>query len=725
MPRLGVAKEFLADYAGLQKPVRKAVDAAIEKFTQHTHAGLHLEKLTNPKDPRIRTIRINQFWRGVVLAPDHGDEYLLLTVLPHDDAYAYAGSRLFTVNQALGVLEVRNQTALEGITPALEQAAQDSGTLLFAHVKDAELVRLGIDSDVLPLVRLLTTEAHLEALANLLPAAQYDALAGLAAGLSPQEVWEEVSQYLPGGEPPAHVDADDLGAAIARTPDRFVLVSTADELDQILSHPFDAWRIFLHPAQREIAYRPSYAGPAMVTGGAGTGKTVTALHRAVFLARRADGPADGPPVLLTTFTRNLAEALERQVPLLTDDSQVRRRIEVLNVDRLAYRIVAEAVGRAPAVIDVRTLREFWKQAASACGGTFSPVFLESEWEQVILAQNLREREEYLSARRRGRGVALQPGQKAVVWEAIRQVTDKLRQLGQWTHLQLADEAARLLAERATVPYRHVVVDEGQDLHPAQWRLLRAAARPGADDLFIVADPHQRIYDNHVSLARLGITVSGRSRKLTVNYRTTHEILDWSVRLLTGVHPAGLDDRPDHLRGYRSPMHGQRPVVRAHPNRDAECRELVERVNSWLDAGVEPYAIGVAARNGHLAQIARNALAAAGVQVDTPAANDRHAVRVGTMHAMKGLEFRCLAAVGVDEGVVPARGAVTAVDVDALAHEHDVLRERCLLFVACTRARDALYVSHTGIPSPFLPGERDSAVVRPAASERADNRRYPR
>ncbi|KAB1160099.1 AAA family ATPase [Micromonospora sp. AMSO12t] len=704
MPRLGIAKEFLADYAGLQKPVRRAVDAAIEKFTQHTHAGLHLEKLTNPKDPRIRTIRINQFWRGVVLAPEKGEEYLLLTVLPHNDAYAYATSRLFTVNLALGVLEVRNQTALEEITPALHQAAQDNKPLLFSGVKDAELIRLGIDSQVLPLVRLLTTETHLEALAGLLPTPQYDALAGLAAGLSPEEVWEEVSQYLPGGQPPAQVDPEDIGTAVTRTPDRFVMVSGPQELAQILSHPFDTWRTFLHPAQREIAYRTSYVGPAMVTGGAGTGKTVTALHRAVFLAQRAVAPvpAGHSPVLLTTFTRYLAEALERQLPLLTEDPETLARVHVLNVDRLAYQVVSDAHGRRPTVVDPKVLRGLWEQAAATLDGAFSPIFLEREWEQVILAQSLSEPGEYVAARRAGRGTPLQPAQKLAVWEAIRQVTDRLRHLNQHTHLQLATKAARILTERATAPYQHVVVDEGQDLHPAQWRLLRAAARPAPDDLFIVADPHQRIYDNQVSLASLGINVRGRTRRLKINYRTTHEILDWSVRLLAGVAPDGLDDRPDNLRGYRSPMHGQRPVVSTCQDRDTEWWELVERVNSWLDAGVEPTAIGVAARSVQLAHQARSALTAAGIPAGSVSSSDTGGVRVGTMHGMKGLEFRCVAAVGVDDGVVPANRAVTSPDTDPVAHQHDVLRERCLFFVACTRARDSLYVSHVGTPSPFLP-----------------------
>jgi len=163
-------------------------------------------------------------------------------------------------------------------------------------------------------------------------------------------VWDEVSAQLPAGAPPEAVDTDDIVAAVARTPDRFVLVAGPDELAQILAHPFDAWRAFLHPAQREIAYRPSYAGPALVTGGAGTGKMVTALHRAVHLARLGAGP-----ILLTTFTRNLADALDRQLGLLADDPAVRDRIEVLNVDRLAYRVVAESLGRQPAVVDAKVL----------------------------------------------------------------------------------------------------------------------------------------------------------------------------------------------------------------------------------------------------------------------------------------------------------------------------------------------------------------------------------
>ncbi|MFD0203852.1 MULTISPECIES: hypothetical protein [Saccharothrix] len=270
MPRLGIAKDFLSDYAKLEKNVQRSVLEAIGKFGEHTHAGLHLEKLAKSRDRRIRTIRITGFWRGVVLAPETGEDYTLLTVLPHDDAIAFATSRVFSVNQAIGVLEVRNQEALDNLEPALRDVATAVPERLFAHVKDSELITLGIDDKVLPLVRVLTTEAHLEALETLLPTPQYDALVALAAGMTVEQAWEEVCRHLPTETPPDAVDPDDITAAIERTPDRYALVSGPDELAEILAHPFAAWRVFLHGRQRAIAYRPSFSGPAMVSGGART-----------------------------------------------------------------------------------------------------------------------------------------------------------------------------------------------------------------------------------------------------------------------------------------------------------------------------------------------------------------------------------------------------------------------------------------------------------------------
>ena len=118
---------------------------------------------------------------------------------------------------------------------------------------------------------------------------------------------------------------------------------------------------------------------------------------------------------------------------------------------------------------------------------------------------------------------------------------------------------------------------------------------------------------------------------------------------------------------------------------------------------------MATRSTDLASQARDALTAVGIPVGkTEAKSAASKVQAGTMHGMKGLEFQAVAVIGVEDGIVPAP-AVTAADVDQLAHDQDVLRERCVLFVACTRARDHLYVSYTGKPSPFLPGHSPQAA----------------
>jgi len=216
---------------------------------------------------------------------------------------------------------------------------------------------------------------------------------------------------------------------------------------------------------------------------------------------------------------------------------------------------------------------------------------------VILAQDLRTEQDYLTCSRAGQGRPLGKTQRRQVWKLAQQVELELSALGRSTFLQLANEAARFLHDCGEPFYRHVIIDEAQDLHPAQWRLLRAAVPPGPNDMFIVRDAHQRIYDNHVSLAKVGINVRGRSRRLTVNYRTTQEILALAVPTLGRAPVTGLDDEVDSLTGYRSPLHGRRPEVHAAESREAELVALAERVRRWIGEGIEPHAIGIAAARG--------------------------------------------------------------------------------------------------------------------------------
>ncbi|MFB6822269.1 UvrD-helicase domain-containing protein [Streptomyces virginiae] len=707
MATLGIHKDFLLEFARLEKTVQKRVHEVFDKFREHRHAGLHLEKLENPRDPRIRTLRVNKFMRGVVLAPESGDSFLLLKVMAHDDAIAWALSHRATVNSATQGIELRDDIALERAAADVRYAAHVAEARLFAEVADKELIRLGIDPDLLPLVRNLSTEAHLDALRKILPEQQYDVLAGLAAGLSPEDVWREsvAAQAERAADAARQAPAgDELAAAMARAQGRIALLSGPEELLDVLSRPFDAWRVFLHPSQRRIAYHPSYNGPARVTGGPGTGKTVVALHRALHLARQLPDDAPDESVLLTTYTRNLAADLRHGLELLIPDEALRAKIRVVNVDALANQLVREDRG-APLTIltGQKEINSRWNALARRLDLDHSDVFLDQEWRQVVLAQDLRSPEAYLKASRSGRGTALSPLRRAQVWRAVEAFTKELRQAGEWTFLQVCAEATRLLEPRTDRPFRHVVIDEAQDLHPAQWRLLRASVAPGPDDLFIAGDTHQRIYGNKVSLRGLGVNVTGRSHRLRINYRTTHEILQWSTSLLDREHPDDMDGGTESLAGYRSVLNGAHPELRAAGSKAEEITELTEQVTEWLADGVEPDEIGVAVRYTQLGKEIAHALERADLPVrllgGTRVPGD--GISIGTMHRMKGLEFRCVAVAGVSDGVVPLTSALTPVEVDAQQHQEDRLAELSLLFVACTRARETLRVSWSGEPSPFL------------------------
>jgi superfamily I DNA/RNA helicase len=378
-----------------------------------------------------------------------------------------------------------------------------------------------------------------------------------------------------------------------------------------------------------------------------------------------------------------------------EDPRLRERVDITTVDAFAGRVVAEppgAVARRPLMYNEEESR--WGKASKATGFTGTAQFLAQEYRHVILAQDITSLAAYESADRRGRGSRLAAGQRPLVWRTVERFTADLADDRARTWLQTCAEAARLLEANGPL-YRHVVVDEAQDLHPAQWRLLRAAVPARPDDLFIAGDPHQRIYEG------------GRScDEAAQNYRSTHEILSWSTALLVGRPVSQLEDgdRNETLLGYPSALHGNGPDVHAAASEDAELDALVEQVRTWTEAGVAAGEIGVSTRFNKTCAKAVSRLKDAGIPaalLKSDASDEATAVRVGTMHSFKGLEFRCVAVIGVNDGAPPVAKAITPVDVDRLQHETDMMSERCLLFVACTRARDSLYVSWTGQPSSFL------------------------
>ncbi|WP_214412640.1 UvrD-helicase domain-containing protein [Sphaerisporangium fuscum] len=688
MPRLAIAPQVPVDIGALAPPARRDTVIAMRRFLHGAESAPHPERVRNTRDPRVATLRLAEGYRGVVVR--QRELYWMLTVLPDAEAWSYAQRYRFTVNTAIGVAEVWDAEALELVEPALRRSAGSTEWRLFGHVSDADLLALGIDPQLLPLVKLITTDVGLDALEPLLPRSQFVPLSVLGRGGSPADAWRALDEQV--AVPVSSVDVTDLDAALQRSPDLAAFVPDASVFDRILGTP--RWCTFLFPVQHRLAHRDVYEGPVLVTGGAGTGKTVVAMHRAAHLARAGAGK-----VLLVTFSQAVAADVAANLDLLVDDDEVRGRIEVGNVERLAHRIVAEAEGRPPLLVGSSDLATLWQEASEISGELHSPAFLLREWEQVILAQNLCTVQEYLAARRPGRGVELGDDERTAVWKAIEHVTGRLRATGRRTLLQLAAEACTLLGRTtgdllgddapAREPYRHILVDEAQDLHPAQWRLLRAAVPYDENDLFVVGDPHQRIFDTRVSLSTLGI--KAETHQLSISHRLPQEILTWAVRLRGGGPVDGLVDGITELVGFRSALPGGRPTVREYTGHEAELAGLVAQVREWAGEGVLPDDMAVAARTGELVKDAKAALAEAEL-----------GVRVTTLHGLKGREFRRVAIIGVSDGVVPSPDSLTPADEDPTARAHDLQRERGLLYMACTRAAEQLYVSYSGRASPFLP-----------------------
>lgn len=565
---------------------------------------------------------------------------------------------------------------------------------------------------------------------------QGEALLALATGSTIDDVREDFELLRPQDVAPDPTDADiiaGLHRRAART--EFAWLETDEDLRRAIEGlTFAQWQLFLHPQQRALVDRRTN-GPMRISGGAGTGKTVVTVHRAAALAERDAEAGDEVRILLTTYTRNLADDLRRQVAQLAPTLPFAERIEepgllVSGLDRIARAVLQRAgdsiAQTAEQVIGrprtrVLTLPDSksnpWYEALALMGnelpeGLRSADFLESEYELIVLPQRITTLRQYLRVRRPGRGVALARDKRAAVWKAIENYRDRSAALDVASFSeQLALAAAWLDAEAARGaprPFRHVLVDEAQDLTPAHLQLLRALVDSGPDDLFLAEDSHQRIYGRKITLSHYGIHVRGRSRRLTRNYRTTRQNLDLAFGILDPGAYEDMEGRAEEHR-YVSPRSGPEPLLIHASDHDQEIKEAGALLDLWLeedrDAGEEgaPETIAVLVRDRYQRDAVVTGLAQQGIEVRPV---DREAVGRGrpvvmTMHRAKGLEFRKVLLFDVSEDSIPRslrdQRYSEADRTDAL------LRERSLLYVAATRARDQLAISWSGRKSPLLEG----------------------
>ncbi len=506
----------------------------------------------------------------------------------------------------------------------------------------------------------------------------------LLSGL-PRDVQERLLDLYAGKKvvPPPKVETLEELTRHPLSRQHLQFIQDLGELRRALSHPWEQWMVFLHPAQREAVER-TFQGPARVTGPAGTGKTVVVLHRAAKLAERYPGA----PILLTSFNRSLAHRLRRWLQLLL--GEIPENFTVENLHSLARRLYQQHFGPVEIATEETYLPWLWEAAS---GLAYQPGFLRSEF-AFLDAWGLYEWERYREFPRSGRGVPLTGQERHRLFEAFQKVWKRIEEEGFLTFNQLLHRL-RAKAESGELPrFRAAVVDEAQDLGPAELLFLRALVEEGPDHLFFALDPAQRIYRSPLSWQAMGLEVRGRSIRLKVNYRTTREIAQAAEGLLP---PEVEGESREVLSLFRGPP----PSVRGFPTQEDCAQDLVAWVKARLDFGIPHEEIAVLTRIWDLAKSLREQLVAQGVPATLLSDEEQEGgVRVGTVHSAKGLEFRAVAVFGASRHLFPLESLLRKAPSE---EERRYLEEqdRNLLYVALSRPREYLWVGYWGEPSPFL------------------------
>lgn len=704
--KVAISSDFMGAFAAIPKNMQGKVLEFVTRFKHDpTASSINYEKIAQFKDSTLRSVRIDKAYRGIVKKPETGNVYILLWVDQHDKAYAWAKNKKCNINPETGSVQVYDVTDRPPITAQDPAPPGDHSAALFASVHDRHLLKLGVPEDLLALVRSIDSEAQLDQAAPQLPPEASEALTALAAGYTLDEVYREFDKSTDTDRP---IDAENYDAALENlnTRRRFFVVEDDLVLQEILESPLEKWRVFLHPSQRSLVER-DWNGPVRVLGGAGTGKTVVAMHRARWLIENVF-THEHDRILFTTFTRNLAADIRENLAKICR-AEVMRRIEIVNLDRWVSGFLRKN-GYAYDIDYGRRTKPLWEKALTLAPGApgFDERFYREEWERVIQPLAVSTFADYLNAKRVGRGVRLTRQHKKAIWPVFEEYRLLLNENG----IREVDDAMRdacaIIQNKGDVlPYKAIIVDEAQDMSAQAFSLIRQMI-PGGEqrnDLFIVGDAHQRIYRHKVVLSQCGVNITGRGRRLKINYRTTEENRCWAVNLLKGVHFDDLDGGMDDQKGYKSLIHGVRPVVKTTDSFQEEVDFILSQLDAIEQQSESLNEICLVARTHDLLKQYEGALRAKGREtcfIRRSEAEDRRqpGIRLATMHRVKGLEFNRVFIAGVNDGVVPLRGEWLATSDPVIQRETDI-HERALLYVAATRAKKEVVVTSFGKPSELL------------------------
>ena len=673
----------------LPKKIQTKVVNFQRKFRECTTAnGMHLEPIAQFNDPSMRTARIDDNYRAVIGLID--DNAYLLYVGTHENAYNWGIRKKLVWNDHTQACQL---VTIHQISETVVKTDESEEIYPYADVLDEQWLKIGVPEELIAQVKLIKSLDDLELLEEYLPTDAFENIYNLLDGENIDDIIAEIED----GQ--ANENEDQLLSNNNKR--RFVELTDDDALQRILDNDMDKWQLFLHPSQQKLVYA-DYKGTMKVSGGAGTGKTLAALHRLKHLSGNPEAK-----ILFTTYTRTLRENLEKLVKKMGIN---RSRCTLSNIDQVLIETARQYnIKDGYKILDYSGDEEslkLWREVLETEVTEFDEKFLYDEYIDVIVYFGNTDVKSYMMQQRVGRTKALSRKQRIEIWKLVEKYIELKQERKVVDRLELFNETTRYLNDNNIRPYTNVIADEFQDFSNPELKFLRALVAEGRNDLFLTGDPMQRIYSGRkINFGAAGINVRGvRSRRLKINYRTTEPIKKVAVSVIKGITFEDMDGGTESMNGYVSLIHGgEKPIYKIVGNATDEVTQTVEWVNECINNQINANDICIAAPSMGLMKELQSYLHTNGIAYKVLKGTSKQGASNGislcTLHSLKGLEFKVVVLIGINERNIPSKvtEGYPFTGMDALDKKEFLSSKRSLLYVAITRARQLVYMVGYGEP----------------------------
>lgn len=679
----------------LPKKIQTKVVNFQRKFRECTTAnGMHLEPIAQFNDTSMRTARIDDNYRAVIGLID--DNAYLLYVGTHENAYNWGIRKKLVWNdhtQACQLVTVHQISE----TVVKTEESENKETYPYDNILEEQWLKIGVPEELIAQVKLIRSLDDLEPLEEYLPTDAFENIYNLLDGESIDDIIAEIED----GQ--AKENEDQMLSNNNKR--RFVELSDDDTLQRILDDKMDKWQLFLHPSQQKLV-DADYKGTMKVSGGAGTGKTVAALHRLKHLSANP-----GAKILFTTYTRTLRENLDELVKKMDIN---RSHCTLNNIDQVLIETARQyKIKEGYKILDFSGDEEslkLWREVLETEVTEFDEKFLYDEYIDVIVYFGNTDVRSYMMQQRVGRTKALSRKQRIEIWNLVEKYVALKQERKVVDRLELFNETTKFLNENNIRPYTNVIADEFQDFSNPELKFLRALVAEGRNDLFLTGDPMQRIYSGRkINFGAAGINVRGvRSRRLKINYRTTEPIKKVAVSVIKGISFDDMDGGTESMNGYVSLIHGgEKPIYKMVGSASDEVSQIIEWINECVNSNIVPNDICIAASSMGLMKDLQTYMHSNGVAYKilkgTTKQGSSNGISLCTLHSLKGLEFKVVILMGINERNIPSKVAegYPFSGMDALDKKEFLSSKRSLLYVAITRARQLVYLVGYGEPCGLL------------------------